>query len=81
MHGPIRIRFTGHIFCIRQTLGKIWEYNEAVHQLFIDFKKACDSDKREVLYNILIELGIPLKLVRLINICLNETYSGVRIFV
>ena len=27
---------TGHIFCIRQTLGKIWEYNEAVHQLFID---------------------------------------------
>jgi hypothetical protein len=31
-----------------------WEYNEAVHQLFIDFKKAYDSVRREVLYNILI---------------------------
>ena len=34
-------------------LRKKWEYNEAVHQLFIDFKKAYDSVRREVLYNIL----------------------------
>ena len=33
-----------------------WEYNEEVHQLFIDFKKAYDSVRREVLYKILIEL-------------------------
>jgi len=51
----------------------------AVHQLFIDFKKAYDSVRREVLYNILIELGIPTKLVRLIKICLNETCSIVRV--
>jgi hypothetical protein len=38
-----------------------------VHQLFIDFKKAYDSVKREVLYNILIEFGVPMKLVRLIK--------------
>jgi hypothetical protein len=50
-----------------------------VHQLFIDFKKAYDSIKREVLYNILVEFGIPKKLVRLIKMCLNETYSKVRI--
>jgi hypothetical protein len=50
-----------------------------VHQLFIDFKKACDSINREVLYNILLEFGIPKKLVRLIKMCLNETYSKVRI--
>jgi hypothetical protein len=31
------------------------------------------------LYNILIEFGIPLKLVRLIKICLNETYIRVRL--
>jgi hypothetical protein len=31
---------TDHIFSIRQILEKKWEYNEAVHQLFIDFKKA-----------------------------------------
>jgi len=54
-------------------LGKKWEYNEAVHQLFIDFKKAYDSVRREVLYKILIEFGIPMKLVRLIKLCLNET--------
>jgi hypothetical protein len=55
------------------------EYNETVHQLFIDFKKAYDSVRREILYNILIEFGIPVKLVRLVKICLNETYSTVRV--
>jgi hypothetical protein len=50
-----------------------------VHQLFIDFKKAYDSVKREVLYNILVEFGIPKKLVRVIKMCLNETYSKVRV--
>jgi hypothetical protein len=33
---------TAHMFYIRQILEKKWEYNEAVHQLFIDFKKAYD---------------------------------------
>ena len=45
---------TDHIFCIRQILEKKWEYNEAVHQLFTDFKKAHDSVRREALYKILI---------------------------
>jgi hypothetical protein len=49
-----------------------WEYSETVHQLFIDFKKAYDSVRREVLYNILIEFGIPMILIRLIKMCLNE---------
>ena len=48
-----------------------------MHQLFIDFKKAYDSVRREVLYNILIEFGIPKKLVRLIKMGLTETYSRV----
>jgi hypothetical protein len=50
-----------------------------VHQLFVDFKKAYDSIKREVLYSILLEFVILKKLVRLIKMCLNETYSKVRI--
>jgi hypothetical protein len=40
---------------------------------------ACDSVRREALCNILIEFGIPRKLVGLIKMCLNETYSRVRI--
>jgi hypothetical protein len=59
--------------------GKKWEYNETVHQLFVDFKKAYDSVRREVSYKIPIEFGIPMKLVRLIKMCLNETYNKVRI--
>jgi hypothetical protein len=58
-------------------LEKKWEYNGAVHQLFIDFKKAYDSVRREVLYNVLTEFGIPRKLVGLIHMCLSETYSTV----
>jgi hypothetical protein len=48
-------------------------------QLFIDFKKAYESVKRKVLYNILLEFGIPKKLLRLIKMCLHETYSQVHI--
>jgi hypothetical protein len=33
----------------------------------------------EVLHNVLIEFGKPRKLVRLIKMCLNETYSKIRI--
>jgi hypothetical protein len=50
-----------------------------VHQLFIDFKKAYGSVRREVLYNILIEFTTPRKLARLIKMCLNETYGKIRI--
>jgi len=63
------------ISCIHQILEKGWEYHEAVHQLFIDFKKAYVSVRRDVLYNILIEFGIPKKLVRLTKMCLTETCS------
>jgi hypothetical protein len=30
---------TDEIFCIRQILKKKWEYNETVHQVFIDLNK------------------------------------------
>jgi hypothetical protein len=44
---------TDQIFYTRQILEKKWEYNGTVYQLFIDFKKAYDSVRREA-YNILI---------------------------
>jgi hypothetical protein len=60
-------------FFISVRYCKKWEYNETLLQLFMDFKKAYDSVRREVLYKILIEFGVPMKLVRLIEMCLNET--------
>jgi hypothetical protein len=58
-------------------LEKKREYNETVHQLFVDYKKAYDSVRRKVLYNILREFCVPMKLVTLIKVCLTETYSKV----
>ena len=52
-------------FAFAKYLRKKWEYNEEDFQLLIDFKKVYDSVRRVVLYKILIEFGIPRKLLRL----------------
>ncbi|PSN32934.1 hypothetical protein C0J52_24039 [Blattella germanica] len=57
------------IFSIRQILEKKWEYNGTAY----------DSIKREKLYSILMDFGIPKKLVRIIGMCLNGTKSRVRV--
>jgi hypothetical protein len=49
---------------------KKWEYNGTEQQLFIDFKRAYDSFRREELYNILIKFEIHRKVVGLIQMCL-----------
>jgi hypothetical protein len=54
--------------------GYLEEYSETVHQIFIDFKKAYDSVRKEVSYSILIEFGLSMKLVGLIKMCLNKMY-------
>jgi hypothetical protein len=61
-------------FLLSSNSGEKWEI---IHQLFIDSEKACDSVRREVLYNILIDFGVSMKLIRLIEICLHETYKEV----
>jgi hypothetical protein len=64
------------------TFGRYYRKNGSIMGRcikYLDFKKAYDSVKREVLYNILLEFCIPKKLVRLIKMCLNETYSRVRV--
>ena len=48
-----------------------------MQQLFIDYKEAYDSVSREVLYNILVEFSIPMKLLS--KVSLNETYCWIRV--
>jgi len=45
----------------------------------MDFKTDYVSVSRQGLYNIVPEFGIPMKLVRQIKLCLNATYSRIRV--
>lgn len=67
------------MFCIRNILEKFYEQNVNVHQLFIDFKQACDSINREKLFVILTDFGIPTKLIKLIKMTLTHTTAKVKI--
>jgi hypothetical protein len=49
------------------------------HISYLQFKKAYDSVRREVLYKMLIEFGITRELFGFIKMGLNETYSRVSI--
>lgn len=44
----------------------------------MDFKKAYDSVRKEVLYNIITGFGVPVNRFRLIKLCLKETNSKFR---
>jgi len=66
------------LFYIRQMVEKKWEYKEAVHRILINIKKAYDSVRSEVLYNILMKIGIPKNLLSLIKMYLLETYNSLR---
>jgi len=59
-------------FALRSVLGKCYDYNITLHQLFIDFKQAYHSINREKLMLILEEFKIPRKLINLIVL-----YTGV----
>jgi hypothetical protein len=42
------------------------------------FRNASGSVRRNVLYNILVEFGVPNELVSVIKMCMHEMSSGVR---
>lgn len=70
---------TDQLFTLRQLLEKCWEFNRDLHNLFVDFKQAYDSIIRASLWTALEELGIPGKLIRMIKVCVEGSYSSIKI--
>jgi hypothetical protein len=65
------------IFIVRQTLEKFFEYSVDIHMLFRDFKQAFVSVNRRALYVALLNFGIPVKLINLIQMIKSQTISKV----
>ena len=70
---------TDNIFASRIINEKLWEYNESVQYLFIDFQKTYVSIHREALWKCMKELKIPTKLINMCKTCVQKTISAVRI--
>ena len=58
-------------------MEKTKEFGIERHHLFIDFKSAYDTVRREQLYNAMSEFNIPNKLIRLTRMTMEHTISNV----
>ncbi|XP_043063419.1 uncharacterized protein LOC122319764 [Drosophila ficusphila] len=67
------------IFTLRQILEKSHENQIDTYYLFVDYKAAFDSPRRDLLYAAMSELGIPAKLTRLCRMTLSNTNSSVKV--
>ena len=66
---------TDKIFTVKNLLGKAWEHNVEIHQIFVDFQKAYDGVRRGKLYAVMAHFGIPNKLIWLTKPTMeNSTY-------
>jgi hypothetical protein len=69
----------GNIFIMRQILEKCYEYNIEMRVLLVNFKQAFDSVDRQKTIQILQEVWIPSKFVRLIKMTIQNTEASVKI--
>ncbi|XP_062127293.1 uncharacterized protein LOC133839668 [Drosophila sulfurigaster albostrigata] len=67
------------IFTLRQILEKSYENQIDTYHLFVDYKAAFDSPRRDCLYAAMSELGIPAKLTRLCRMTSSNTISSVNV--
>ena len=66
-----------NIFMIRQIIEKCCEYNDDIHNIFIDYIYAFDSIKRNKILDSLTKNKIPSKLIRLTKLTLENTTAKV----
>jgi sorting nexin-29 len=69
----------GQIHTLRQILERMKEQNITEFYLFVDFKSAFDSVIREQIYATMLEVDIPMKLVKLTVAVLKRVRSRVKI--
>lgn len=65
------------IFTIKQIQHKSYEQNLDLHMLFIDYKQAYDSIKRLQIYKAMEKLGVPSKMIKLVEMTLQGTLTKV----
>jgi len=68
-----------NIFVSKIINKKIWEYNQSVQYLFIDFQQAYDFIHKDTLWKFMEEFKIPKKLIHMHKTCVQKTRSAVRI--
>jgi len=68
-----------NISALRIINEKLWEYNQSVHYLFIDFQKAYYSIHTDALWKCIKEFKIPTKLTNMCKTCVQKARSAVRI--
>jgi hypothetical protein len=60
-------------FVLKQIMDNSIDQNLRLYMLFIDFKQAYDTIKRETVYEAMRQMGIGDKLIRLVRMTLKET--------
>jgi len=66
-----------NIFAFGIINKKLWECNQCVQYLFIDFQKAYDSIHRDAQWKCMKEFKIPTKLINMCKTCVQKTRSAV----
>jgi len=67
------------IFIIRQMIEKHYEHNQDLHMLFVDFKQAFGSIDRYRLYQVMEDMKIPHKVIRLVKMTMKNTTARVKV--
>lgn len=53
-------------------MEKFYEYKQELVQLFVDYKQALDSISRESLLRVIKKLWVPVNLIRMIRMCVQN---------
>jgi hypothetical protein len=68
-----------NVFILRQMYEKCYEHNIELHNAFIDFNQVFDSINRSKIIQVLKEMQIPGKIVRLVNMVTQHTKAKIKL--